>query len=733
LLDTFEDPCAQHRFMTNAISDGDDPTKKWFRGTNPCIVLRYFAIKEATDDELKAFLKTYQIQTLADLKKNAVPAEPLIKLGLFAQFFEAMLHACKHEEETAEGSLGGKVVYDEKSILDNAYYTYSEDGVAVTPLAVERPDFNFTLVLGPSGSGKTMFALRRLPSLIFEQGEKAIFRVQYRTYIIYTRMLNGNVSFPEAVVSYVQTTIKVKLSESSLTDVTNVNLGLHVILDEAGSEMYKPWLDSASKITDIVNAIRETMVYKFLKGVHVTLVGTGLELSTMSIDSKTEITKFKMQPWTMENFDKLVDVTDYPEKEKVKRAVRRLPILMSLVANARCAYILLRYAVPEPVFLETKNWMESSLNGIISKVAHYYSNSNGLQSLDYPKGKWPMIRSVFREIDKATSQPNVAYIPRFQDLKPSFRSVALSMVDIHADLQDGELALRNSTYSVSLSPALFIVFATLLNADKEASWDWQTFQSTVALGEWKRMIVQSQDTPSHDDKSIVQMSYPVPPDKARMPLKIPKVNQFMVVVNEPRSSYADVIAPFRLTRLRFLNAATDQNLNLQDELDEMGLTNSAKHTKQQALTSIFYQNWNSTERAPTKTMEVVKKQLLPDHQPARSVYFPCDKLVSKLVYESPAVDKCRISNGIATVGNRQVDCLIAFEASRPVTAVFVTNCKAFILQGKINRQVLKEAEKFKIDPNDVDWQGKLKSKTLPEDAVLGLRENVEIRFLFVTI
>jgi hypothetical protein len=132
-------------------------------------------------------------------------------------------------------------------------------------------------------------------------------------------------------------------------------------------------------------------------------------------------------------------------------------------------------------------------------------------------------------------------------------------------------------------------------------------------------------------------------------------------------------------------------------------------------------------------VEVVKKQLLADRQPARSVYFPCIKLVSKFVCESPAVDKCRIRNGIATVGNRQVGSRMAFEASRPVTAVFVTNCNAFILQGKINRQVFKEAEKFKIDPNDVDWQGKLKSKTLPEDAVFGLREHVEIRFLFVTI
>jgi hypothetical protein len=56
----------------------------------------------------------------------------------------------------------------------------------------------------------------------------------------------------------------------------------------------------------------------------------------------------------------------------------------------------------------------------------------------------------------------------------------------------------------------FIVLSLPLNAAAEVSWDWQTFQSTVALGEWKRMIAQSKEMPTHDDdKTIVQMPFPV--------------------------------------------------------------------------------------------------------------------------------------------------------------------------------------------------------------------------------
>jgi hypothetical protein len=295
------------------------------------------------------------------------------------------------------------------------------------------------------------------------------------------------------------------------------------------------------------------------------------------------------------------------------------------------------------------------------------------------------------------------------------------------------------------------VFATLLNANADLSWDWQTFQSTVAMGEWKRMIVQSRDTPTHDDRTIVQMPFAIPSTNAKKTMIIPRMNQFMVVMNVPSASYADIIAPFRLTRATFRVAATTvthQSLDLQSELDKMGLTNSSKHKKQQALTSVLYQDWNSTERAPTET-SVDEKQWANQHE--RNMYFPSDEVVSEFSFETPTLVKCRIQDGCVIVGKHRTELLVPFEDGRPLTAVFVTNCRAFELQvkkllpnidlacyslekleaKKKTKTSIDAAEKFKIDWDDVDCQGKLKSKILPDNAVFGLREHVEIRFVFV--
>jgi hypothetical protein len=109
----------------------------------------------------------------------------------------------------------------------------------------------------------------------------------------------------------------------------------------------------------------------------------------------------------------------------------------------------------------------------------------------------------------------------------------------------------------------------------------------------------------------------------------------VVVVNAPNASYADIIAPFRLPRATFRLAATtvtDQSLDLQGELDKMGLTNSSKHTKQQSLTSVLYQDWNSTERATTTT-RVDKKQWAILQE--RNMDFLSDELVSDFSYETP--------------------------------------------------------------------------------------------------
>jgi hypothetical protein len=122
---------------------------------------------------------------------------------------------------------------------------------------------------------------------------------------------------------------------------SNIKLGLHVVIDEAGNDEYREYFNTAEKIEEIVTAVQRDMKFTFLKRVHLTLAGTRLETLTDTINSLTDTTKFRMQSWTTQNFDAMVDASFHTQKDLVKRLVHGFPILDSLTSNARCAFYLL--------------------------------------------------------------------------------------------------------------------------------------------------------------------------------------------------------------------------------------------------------------------------------------------------------------------------------------------------------------------------------------------------------
>ena len=72
---------------------------------------------------------------------------------------------------------------------------------------------------------------------------------------------------------------------------------------------------------------------------------------------------------------------------------------------------------------------------------------------------------------------------------------------------------------------------------------------------------------------------------------------------------------------------------------------------------------------------------------------------------------------------KKIKILEPFSAERPVTAVFVTNVKSFVLKHP------KKSSPFTMARDDVDWQGALKVP-LPNYLVKDLRDHVHLRFLF---
>ena len=156
--------------------------------------------------------------------------------------------ALKRVRKTPEEVLGGKIVYDDSLVPKECFDMFAPGAVSVSSSEFQ-PRRNgervpkFTLVLGSSGSGKTIFALQRLPQLVFGEDSKSYFRVHFRAvHALRRSMSSDGISFPLAVASIVQETVAQQLRDGGAGDVTPVQLYLHVVIDEAGREDLKEYV-----------------------------------------------------------------------------------------------------------------------------------------------------------------------------------------------------------------------------------------------------------------------------------------------------------------------------------------------------------------------------------------------------------------------------------------------------------------------------------------------------------
>jgi hypothetical protein len=330
---------------------------------------------------------------------------------------------------------------------------------------------------------------------------------------------------------------------------------------------------------------------------------------------------------------------------------------------------------------------------------------------------------VFKELDNATRQPDVAFVPTFEGLTTELlRVTANSLLDKHFELIDGRpILVSGNRYAVSISPALAIVMANLLlNAEADITWDWQSLKSMVMLSELKQMIVTSQNVPPRQYRFVVSLRNPLP--DSNVSFSVPVVGNGTVILNGPMATYADVIAPYRLVRVKFSvdDDTNTQRMDLGGELGKMGLLRSdTDHVLQQYLTQILYDMWEKSVDIPPV---VVKTSVHAVNKKHRFTCYPFNSLNKRCILEEPHVIVGTLQkNRLVVVEGDVVACPSldrVFAESRPVTAVFATNCKAFEL----------ESSTITIHPNDVDWEGRLMGKKL--HVISTLRENVDFRFLF---
>jgi hypothetical protein len=743
----------------NNINDDNNPNDPttWYPDIKPVDVVKYFARDGVSRESIQDFLQANSIQTVQDLQTflDDEPLEvisPLLKLlkgkartGLYG----AMEAALKRSRQTPEMILRGKLEYDASCISPNCMEIYTEGAVSVEPKKIVEPSdkasraTEFSLVLGPSGTGKTIFALQRVPQLACSEDLGQCFRVHFKTFDAVSLMTKRGITFPEAVAEIVQEIVEKRLTRGKAgKEISAIDLYLHVTLDEAGAESYSPYFSSARSILNIVDALKANMKFNFIKGVHLSVIGTGLDEITSSVLSGIETTKFRMQPWTVKKFDKFVDASYHPDKPLLKSVVRQFSILRDLITNGRCSYFIMD-STSSGQFLVT-NGLRNFVPALVNTVASRYSASNGMSQLKSPRDKWEVCRSVYRHLNDATRQPNVAFFPRFDDLEDeTMRDIARLLVEVHVESKNGmPVFVEPNKYSLSMSPAIGIVMANLLNAEARLSWNWEGFEINVMLSELKRVVANSEDIPKHPERPIIELPSRFPATSNASRCSIPVVNRYSVVLNGARAPYADVIAPYRLVQAKFsANPRTTKALYLKTELDKMGLLKrTVTFELQQNITSRLHLMWESLDVVP---QPIKPKRLKKIEVTDRSEVYPYNTLTVPQSVEKPAVIVYDAKTRICSVAQNTFKSMspgdqksligavqamneldMKTELAETVFAVFATNCDSFRIPKR------EKMEAFVIERKDVDWQGKLMEKAIPKDLANELRANVEILFQF---
>jgi hypothetical protein len=736
----------------------------WTPQTEPFGVIRHFAKDGVADEQLKASLQQHKIQSLKDLALNFIWMGSVFKDGIGGDIIRnAITKSLDRTVEKALELLGGQLNHDRTCISDKVLKLYHKMAVAVEPCGYQLADRiqqqtpNYTLVYGPSGSGKTMLAINYIPELILPGAisEKKCLRLHLTadTLLTHDDEAKDPLDLPALLVRYVEERVAYLLywTFGDVVKPPPMDLYLFVTIDEAGSPAYQRYFDKADKIEQLVSALNEMNGgYRFTKGVHVTLAGTWLETTTVGIDSNLDGTiKFHMQPWSQSNFRALLNNTPREDKETLKAVVMHYRILENVITNARCAYFLTALWPDDSrskVFTEVEMW-QSNVNIAVAQVAKWYIGSNILRNMSHGYERLQVVQEVFKALDTANLQQNVALYPNFDSIQSRYiRAATGCLFDIHLETVNRETKLMGSHMcSISISPAIMIVLIEFLCEKAVIPWNCQEPEAIVALGEWKWMIREIQLSDFEPTRSFLTVRYAIPLFEDEISFSLPLVGKSTVVLNAPGAPYANVIAPFRLVRTKFcFNVNQPVSIDFAEEMEEMGLTTTNAGTAgdqvNQAMTSIIFAMWQrkikdwNNERSTGATIfyhsEDAQKEREEKEDNRRCEYYPFEQLACGYVAGREQISfTIQENKGIVlptdkttTWWNEDKPVKILEEFTRPVTAMFVTNAVSFVLRKEGMPAVT-------IGRGDVDWQGVLK-EPLPDYLVGNLRGKVEVRFMF---
>lgn len=274
------------------------PTKCWNVATPPIFPLSSCVPNQFSDQQIQALLDQNAIQTVQDLVDKIECARPIIQDGSEDKLRQTLADAL--ERDTPEKALGGKIFVYPRMVSRDALAAYTPESVFVKPDKVDGPIPDFTLVDGPRGSGKSLFAVKRLPELVFPGVDKSeIFCLHLKpSPLLRTMDRMEGLDLPSSVAYYIQEeTIAREIS--GFGNIPPLQLYLHVIIDAitdplSGFDDQWSHFESKEDLQAIVTALKTMDRYRFAKGVHLTIAGVDLRHAVTDDDKDTIM--FRMQP-----------------------------------------------------------------------------------------------------------------------------------------------------------------------------------------------------------------------------------------------------------------------------------------------------------------------------------------------------------------------------------------------------------------------------------------------------
>ena len=384
---------------------------------------------------------------------------------------------------------------------------------------------------------------------------------------------------------------------------------LVLVLDESGDARNRVFFGEQHKIS-LIRILGG--LGSIAKDYHAVFAGTGLDTMTSHYVSNIDAIKFRMRPWSLDAYENYVKARFGRQgiSDTILDISKSSSTLMSLTTNARCASFLAEAIKAAATPGQQQCSSRLQLSSIIASVVARYIENNGLRKLELPHQKEAVVRAVLRGLDVVTKKnenEELAFPDFLKELRSGgvteyaqFIDQCWSIVDINMESRKGVVELVDpSRPPMTISPALAVVLTSLVGSQSMRPWNWSELEVEACIVELMYGIRKSDRVDKDNLWEFLVASSQIP-GAASDSVNVPAANCInKVILNGEQSAFADVIAPYNLGQVKFVEDGTVANIDMLEELCKMGLTKSTWYKRQQTVLGFLLSScWDSSS---TKT------------------------------------------------------------------------------------------------------------------------------------